>query len=257
MAEKNINLNKKIKIVIRIDAKKANLKKGVYIVYDKTLVKNKGIFDAIKVVIDDKYQSVYATSAQIDTLLSGKINSVYLKQKNSGYTIKFIKANGKTAENCVVPITFTLQSTDPLSTVFFRKDKASDINWGGQVDDINGTIEMSTSNSGEYYVKKNKPEISDISILDEEQQKAVEFMVSRGFFEVENKKFSPYMSLSRYDFTRAIVNLFYELNFAAETTFSDIEKSDDYYAYVASAQERDTVKGYEDNTFRGKNHTTR
>lgn len=131
------------------------------------------------------------------------------------------------------------------------------INWGGQINDYDNVVEFTVNLSGMYHVKENEPEINDISELGEEASEAVKFMVSRGFFDLSDGNFNPHMSLSRNDFTRVAVSMFYDLNFDANCTFSDVKENDEYYSYVASAQEKSTVKGYEDNTFRGNNHTTR
>lgn len=257
LSDKNIALNKNIKVVIRINCLKGKVKKGVTVIYDETLRDVCDGFDGIRVVLDNNCHGVYATYAQIEELADNNVNSVYVKHRSNEYQIRYIGIDKKNIEKIDTPLTFTFKADDPLDTVYFRKNDSTALNWGGQIDDLNGTIEINTGISGDYYTEKNQPDISDISSLSDEEREAVEFIVSRGFMELSDGNFRPYMSLSRYDFTRAIVSLFYELNLDAECIFPDVDMNNMYYSYVASAQEKNTVVGYEDGTFRGNNHTTR
>lgn len=77
-------------------------------------------------------------------------------------------------------------------------------------------------------------------------------MVSKGYFEVNEGKFNGNDPLNRYEFTKALVSMFFALDREVEATFTDISKDNYYYPYVASAQKDNIVEGYDDNTFRGE-----
>lgn len=257
LTDRNIVLNKKIKITIRIECIKVRLKKGVTVTFDDSLLNDCDRFDEIRVVFDKQCQAVYATASQIKGLLENNANSICVHKTKNNYRIKYIGKNKEDIERVDEAITFIFKADSALDTVYFQKDDANKLNWGGQIDDNNDTIEFNSGISGVYYIEKNEPNISDIDLLNDEQREAIEFLVSRGFMELSEGEFRPYMSLSRYDFTRAIVGLFYDLNLYADCTFPDVDIDNVYYSYIASAQEKNTVVGYEDDTFRGDNHTTR
>ena len=255
--DKGITLNSAIKNVIQLDAKGASLKKGVTVIYDESVLELIDKIGAVRVVLDSDRQSVYATSSQIKNLITGKTNSVYVKQKGNKYTIEFKGENGKKVDKGADVLKFIFKTSGNLDTVFYHKSANDKVNWGGQINDYDKTIEFLTSASGEYSVEHNELTISDIGDFDEETVEAIEFMVSRGFFKLYGDEFKPFMSLSRYDFTKAIVSIFYDTDFNAESTFTDVSLDNEYYTYVASAEQKNTVYGYEDNTFRGDNHATR
>jgi hypothetical protein len=124
-------------------------------------------------------------------------------------------------------------------------------NWGGQYDKANGAIEFSTRFSGQYEVLENEIIISDIGNLPERQQQAIRFMISKGYFTLNDDLFQPDKSLTRYDFTKALVGMFFALDRELNTSFSDVTEESPYYDYVASAEKDSIVEGYNDQTFRG------
>lgn len=255
--DKGITLNSVIKNVIQLDAKGASLKKGVTVVYDESVLELVDKLGAVRIVLDGDRQSVYAASSQMKNLITGKTNSVSVKQKGNQYTIDFKDAAGQKVEKGADVLTFIFQTSGNFDSVFYHRSADDKINWGGQLNGYDKTIEFLTSASGEYSVERNAPTISDIGDFDEETAEAIKFMVSRGFFKLDGDEFKPFMSLSRYDFTKAIVSIFYDTDFDAESTFADVSRDNEYYTYVASAEQKNTVYGYEDNTFRGDNHATR
>lgn len=257
LADCNITLNKSIRTIVCIGGTNSDAEKGIIVAFDKSLLDINDKFDGIRVGLGGQRQAVYATAAQIEGMLGEGTNSVYIKKSDNEYGINFLTDDEKPVERIDDAITFVFESDNSLDTVFFKTNDGNDINWGGQIDALNGTVEINAGSSGNYFIEQNEPDITDISSLSDEEYEATEFMVSRGFFDLTDGEFRPYMSLSRYDFTRAIVSLFYELNLDAKCSFPDVESDNGYYPYVASAEERDTVVGYEDNTFRGDNHTTR
>ncbi len=112
-----------------------------------------------------------------------------------------------------------------LATVFVNYKNGSD-NWGGQYNSASGSIEFSTRYSGEYNILEDEISISDIGNLTEKQQEAIGFMVSKGYFDLEGDKFNGQASLNRYDFTTAIVKMFFALDRELETSFTDVAKKE-------------------------------
>lgn len=91
LSERGISLNKKIKIIIRAEASKSALKKGMKIVFENSLSEICDNFDDVRVVLDKNNQAVYATSSQIKKLIEGNTSSIYIKQDNKSYEVLFCR----------------------------------------------------------------------------------------------------------------------------------------------------------------------
>lgn len=254
--ETDFDLNKDIDLCIKADADGAKLSKGITVVFDKSLSEWTGIIDKVKIVLDGANHSVSADSRAIDDMIEADVCSVRIKCDNNKYTIVFIDENGKEVKNCPAKLTFALESDNEYNVVYYERNGKKE-NWSGQYNSADSTLEFMTSISGVYYVEENDLEITDISDLPDEQQRAIRFMVSRGYFTLTDSKFNPYGLLSRNDFTKALVSIFYELDYEAKSTFADVSEDDSYYSYIASSQSAEIVKGFEDNTFRGTQNTTK
>lgn len=254
--KKDISLNKKINITIRIDTQGTSLKKGFTVIYDSSLTKYLDEIGGIKIILDSDRQYLYCDAK--DLLKQVEDNSIMVKitVKDGKYNLEFMNGNGKKLEKAPVKFTFAFKISSRYDTVYYHESNDK-TNWSGQINDADQTIEFKTALPGVYTIETNKPKISDIDDLTDYEQEAVKFMVSRGYFELDGKEFNPYGSLTRYEFTKTLVSIFYVLDFDAKTTFTDVENSSPYYEYIASSEQENTVKGFGDDTFRGNNNTTR
>lgn len=80
----------------------------------------------------------------------------------------------------------------------------------------------------------------------------VQFMVSKGFFTVDDDgNFNPYGTMSRNDFTKTIVSMFFALDHDLKSSFPDVYEDSPFYSYIASGESRDIVAGYDDGYFYG------
>ncbi|SDY81228.1 S-layer homology domain-containing protein [Proteiniborus ethanoligenes] len=250
----HITLNKNIEIVLRVRGENLNSNKVMSVIIDKSAVDSLGTANGIRILLGDNQHTVYINSEDVRNL-GNKIGNITLqiqKGKDKGiYTIVFVDSNGKEISELPYPISFSFPADNELATIFVSYKGGND-NWGGQYNSTTKSIEFSTRYSGEYSIIENNINISDIGELTESQQKAIKFMVSKGYFELDGDKFNGQAPLNRYDFTMALVKMFFALDRELEATFTDIEKLNQYYPYVASAQKDQIVKGFTDNTFRGE-----
>lgn len=254
--KKGISLSREIDITIRIDTQGASLKKGFTVIYDSSLTKYLDEISGIKIILDSDRQYLYCDAKEL--LKQADDNGIMVKiiVKDGKYNLKFMDFNGKKLKKAPFKFTFGFKLNSRFDTVYYHENK-NKTNWSGQINDTDHTIEFKTALSGVYTIEGNEPEISDIGDLTDYEQETVKFMVSRGYFELDGNDFNPYGSLSRYEFTKTLVSIFYALDFDAKTTFTDVEKSSPYYEYIASSEQEDIVKGFGDDTFRGNNNTTR
>lgn len=171
------------------------------------------------------------------------------------YTIQFLDAQGDILERLETAVTVFLPCESPTATVMATYGGGSD-NWGGQYDQRTGVISFDVRYSGDYQVLENSARIDDIAELPEENQQAIRFMVSKGYFSLEDGKFLPREPLNRYAFSEALVGMFFALDRDAQTAFTDVPADSPYYPYVASGEQSRILEGFDDGTFRGENELT-
>jgi len=254
----NLETNKPVKVVVNFAAGKLSVDKPARIEFSSELIDGVKDADGIQIIIDEENHSVYVDKSALLGLLNelGVADVEIQKENLSSYKILFLDSDNNALERIPYPMMFSLPADSEYSVIMANYKGGSD-SWGGQYDANTQTIQFATSYSGEYSVLENSIDIDDIENLTEEQKKAIKFMVSKGYFDLDGSNFNPYYELTRYDFTSALVKIFYALDKEAQTTFTDVPTENKYYHYVSSAQEKDIAKGFEDNTFRGDTNTTR
>ena len=246
--EEGIVLNKEIYTNILLECEKADDSKEIKIVFDDdTGSLAEETFTLTIKLLGTPY------SVKIDSAKLGEIqdkNIIIDKKDEKTYIIKFTDADGRIIEDLGMHVTFTLPAENKLCTVQIEY-KGGTKNWGGQYIANNKLLVFETPYSGTYTVLDNKTKITDIDGLSAEHKKAVEFMVSKGYMTLSGDKFNPDKTLTRYQFTQALVGMFFALDHEVKTTFTDVPKDSEFYAYVASAQKDNIVEGFTDTEFAG------
>lgn len=257
--DNNIVLNRSVDIVLRVDTLGLNPNKAVSIMFDSSSVEKLGSANGIRVVLGDSQNTVYISSEDLKGLITeiGNISVNLQKGKDDDtYIIAFMDSKGEEVNQLPYPISFAFPTDNELATILVNYKGGSD-NWGGQYSSSTNSIEFSTRYSGEYSILENEINITDIGHLTEKEQRTIKFMVSKGYFDLDGDKFNGNYLLTRYDFTTALVKMFFALDRELEATFSDIDKTNQFYPYIASGQKYNIVKGFEDNTFRGELNITK
>lgn len=257
LEENGVALNKDITIIVRIVGSKIDMGKALQVTLDPTLADSlQGA--TLHILLGDGTHALRITEADLKELLSSYGTLVVQIQlsEDGKYTINFLDESGAVLERIGAPITVFLPASSPYSTVFASYKGGSD-NWGGQYDEANHTINFATVFSGVYEIMENTQQIKDIGELSDEEANAIRFMVSKGYFTLdESGAFYPDAELTRYDFTSALVGMFFALDRELKTSFPDVPENSDYYAYVASAEADDIVKGFDDGSFGGDKNIT-
>lgn len=257
LEENGATLNKEITIIVRIVGSKIDMGKPLQVTLDPSLAESlQGA--TLHLLLGDGTHALRITEADLEALLAryGTLVVQIQLSEDGKYTINFLDESGAVLERIDAPITVFLPTASPYSTVFASYKGGSD-NWGGQYDEANHTISFSTVFSGVYEIMENTRQITDIGELSEEAAAAIKFMVSKGYFALdESGAFYPDSELTRYDFTAALVGMFFALDRELKTSFPDVPENSDYYAYVASAEADDIVKGFDDGSFGGDKNIT-
>ncbi|MFI3231619.1 MAG: S-layer homology domain-containing protein, partial [bacterium] len=141
--------------------------------------------------------------------------------------------------------------TNPEDITIIANINGEFLNWGGQVNASNNTIEFLATSAGSYQVQVTETIINDISHLDDQLQHIVKFMVSKEFFSTINDNFYPDGLMTRYDFIASLVKVFFVQDNTLVSKFDDVDTSNPYHNIVAAAENGNITKGYQDNTFRG------
>ena len=254
--EHDISLNKQVNLIVRVTAK-MNTDKPMQVTLDKSLA-NSLDGASLQVVLGDGNHGLLVSETDLKTLLSryGALTVQLSETADGQYTVRFLDEDGKALSRITAPVTLTLPASSELSTVLATYADGSD-NWGGQFDEANDAISFETTYSGAYQIIENAKNITDISGLSQEEQNAVRFMVSKGYFTLDGSgAFRPDALLTRYDFTAGLVGMFFALDRELKTSFPDVPQESVYYAQVASAQAGNIVNGFDDGTFGGDKNIT-
>lgn len=215
--------------------------------------------DGIRVVVGTNGQGVYLPSPELRYLFDSR-DKIYFEvdygTENTAH-LTFFDVDGKT-ELLEFPVALflTMPATSRTVTTFAFIENRPTENWGGIVKS-NNTIEFATPFSGEYLVREAATDINDIGDFSLETQAKIHFMVSKGLFTLENGNFNPDEKMTRTELVSALVKLFFVQDSEATSSFKDVAPDSEEYALISAAYQAGIATGYEDNTFRGENITTR
>lgn len=245
-----VKLNKTIYNNLLLECEKIDADKEIKIHIDSDILNTAEDFDTLTVKITGTPYSIKLDSALLSEIAKQTVIIIIDKKDDNTFVIRYTDENGQTIGDLGEGVTFTLPADNKLCTVQGEYKGGTD-NWGGQYDSQNKTLMFKTQYSGTYTILDNEAEITDIDELTDEQKKAIKFMVSKGYLLLDGDKFNPSEILTRYQFTQAIVGMFFALDRDLTTTFTDVPSDSEFYPYVASAQKDNIVEGFTDTEFAG------
>lgn len=186
----------------------------------------------------------------------GGLHVQFSQEGDKTYALRFLDDDGEVVDRLEYPITVSLPASSALDTIMASYAGGAD-NWGGQYDPATGSLSFEARYSGTYEVLENSVDIDDIDGLSEESRAAISFMVSKGYLAAPEGLFRPGDSLTRYEFTEALVGMFFALDRELTCDFPDVDPGSPHYPYVASATSRGIVNGYDNGTFSGEDPINR
>lgn len=240
------NLNRTVKFQIN----KANL------------VNYLGILDGIRVIIGNQGQGVYLPSAELLHIFETR-DTLYFEFDYSSTSatqtvhVTLFDADGKTEVTEIPSSIFPIMpvSSNTMTVYSFIEGQNTE-NWGGIIK-LNNTIEFGTTFTGEYIVRETMLAIDDIGDLTVETQEKINFMASQGFFSLTGSNFEPDRTITRTELVTALVKMFFMQDTTATSNFKDVPTTSADYAMISAAYQAGIATGYEDNSFRGANFSTR
>lgn len=251
--ESDVALNKVLFTDVLIECENMSDDKEVKVVFDEDIINQAENFQFLTIKINGTPYSVMMNSEKLAEIANKTIGIE--KTGEDTYVIRYTDENGQIVEHIGNGITITLPADNEFCTIRLEYRGGTD-NWGGQYDVNTKSIIFGAPYSGTYTVLDNKTQIADIDGMDEEHKKAVEFLVSKGYMTLDGEKFNPGQILTRYQFTQALVGMFFALDREVKTTFTDVAEDSVFYPYVASAQKDEIVEGFTDTEFAGDMNMT-
>lgn len=247
-------LNRDLVNIVTVQVKDINFSEYVEILIDENNLNQIIDVNTLKIVFENKNEYIALSKESIGCIITNhKEFKIQIRRLSDAYTIRFLDKNNNIIDKYKVDIKMALPAKHSEQTVYLFMNNTQE-NWGGQYNAATGAIEFMTKYSGEYNVASPEIVINDIDDLSEYEKQAIRFMVVRGYFNLDNKKFSPSSALTRYDFAESLVRMFFALDNDAECSFSDVDRK--HYRYVAASQRDNIVQGFSDGTFRGNDNVT-
>jgi len=246
---KNISQIRIPKTVPELVCSGVDITKPVRIEFETGVSKSLNQASGIRIMFDETH-GIYVNTAELIVLEKEiDIFSIEFTKNKNDYSIVFTGKNNVGLTSVPMPVWFILPSRSNYASVLVSYEGGTE-NRGGQFDKKRGTIEFSVTHSGNYEVVEDDITINDIDSVSFSANEAIRFLVSKGILEVDrNKHFYPEASFSKYEFTKALVKMFYAENDKAKCSYPDIEKGSKYYKYVATAEELGLAYSEDDGNF--------
>lgn len=247
-----LSLPKRLELIHRINVDRLDLEKPIKVQLSPELLDGIDIEsqreDLLYISFDGRSLGAAIKFEQLQSILQeyGHITLTFM-YSDSQVEVAFANNDGP-IEKLTSPIQIIMPANSDTSMVYMDQEL-----WGGQFIQETNSLVFETKGSGKYTTKENKWDLTDIDKLTEEQQQAINYLVTRGFFDVENNQFEVSKTISRNDFAKTLVRLFFSLDKDAQTTFTDVKEDSPYYQFIASGQQNEIIYGYEDHTFKGDN----
>ena len=248
---KGVALLRAAKTVPELVCKGADLSKPIRIEFDKGVAESIKNASGLRIMLDDKH-GIYVNSAELSVLESEvDIFTIEYTKTEKDYSIVFTGKDNQEIVSVSMPVWIIVPAKSDFSSVFATFDGGTE-NRGGRYDDLYKTIEFSVTRSGNYQVVEEDVTINDMYDVSISANQAIRFLVSKGIMEVDrSNNFYPEKDFSRYEFTKALVNMFYTENKDAKCSYPDVLPDNEYYKYIATAEAMDMTKPVADGTFSG------
>lgn len=233
-----------------------DLKKPIRCEFESGVCEKLGQASGIRIMFADSL-GVYVNTAELSHL-SGEADvfAIEFIKNESDYSIVFTDKTNEIIDNISVPVWFVVPAYGEHSSVIVTFDGGTESR-GGQFDEQHKTIEFSATRSGNYQVVEEDITINDIDDAAFSANQAIRFLVSKGILEVSRgNNFYPENELSRYDFTKALVNMFYAKDTSSVCSYPDVPEKNRYYPYVATAEKTGMSKPKENGNFEGDTAVT-
>lgn len=168
-------------------------------------------------------------------------------KKSKKYKVKMKKSKEQ------AKVGLSLQADENPYNAIIHKSGGKEQVVGGKFNAKTKRLTAKIGEDGEYYVRKNEKNFTDIEGLPTKQKEMIKLLASKGILEGHAGKFNPDSSIKRSEVLTIMVRLAYVYDKTSKSTFKDVEKNKWYYPYISSGVKIGVVNGYNDNTFKPNN----
>ncbi len=244
------------KTVPELACKNIDFEKPIRCEFEKGIETSLKKVSGIRIMLKDNL-GIYINTSELSVLESEcDTFAIEFTQNKDDYSIVFTDKSNEVIGNLPVPVWFIVPATSNYSSVLASFDGGTE-NRGGQYDAREKRIEFSATRSGNYQVVEEDITINDIDSTSFSANQAIRFLVSKGVLEVDNNNnFHPDKELKRYDFTKALVGMFYVTDDASVCSYSDVPEKSRYYPFIATAEKMGMSKPLADGKFGGNEAVT-
>lgn len=248
---KNLSQIRTARTIPELVCKGVDFTKPVRIEFEEGLCHALSSVSGLRIMLDNDH-GIYLNTAELAMLEeSADTFCIEYTQNTEDYSIVFTDRNNAPVDTILAPVWFIVPAKDVYSSVIASYEGATD-NRGGQFDEAKGTIEFSALRTGNYQVVEKDITINDADDMSLTRSEAIRFLVSKGVFTLDKRKnFYPQSKLTKYDFTMALVKMFYQLTEDAQVSYPDVAEGSKYYTYVATAESQGLTKADEKGNFSG------
>ncbi|TYQ12647.1 UNVERIFIED_CONTAM: S-layer family protein [Acetivibrio alkalicellulosi] len=248
-----IKLPREISTTITLEARRITQNKHVFLNLDKSILKETVNINYINIILGKLMITLEVNSLEKEFKSKDEVY-IEIKPKDNSYEIIFTDKEGnklKALENNI-NVCLPVENENPDFSVVFLNTGTNIEQIGGQYDSYNNVISFQTRLSGNYYIVENMKSYRDIEHLSGEMQEAIIFMTSKGYMiDRCDNIFDPDTEITREEFAALLISTFYMLDRTLTSSFSDVNKENEFYDYIASSEKQGIISGYPDNTFRG------
>ena len=246
---KDMHLNREVANTVTVCISGLSLEEFAEIVINADDLDKIRATSNLKIVFNESNEYIILTNESINEIADTyKEFRFQIRKRSDTYSVRFLDRELTIVPKYCADVRIALPASSREQTVYLYAFNQQE-NWGGQYLPSVNAIEFATKYGGDYNVAAPEIVINDIGSLSEMEQQAIRFMVVRGYFDVENNKFFPSETLTRYDFAEALVRMLFALDNDAVCTFVDVDEK--YYKYVAASQQSNIVEGFGNGKFKG------
>lgn len=255
-ASKNISQIRTPKTVPEFVCSGVDMSKPVRIEFEKGVAKELGQASGVRIMLDANH-GVYVNAAELSVLEEEvDIFTIEFTKNKKDYSVVFTGKNNEEINSITLPVWFVVPAKSNYASVLATFDGGTE-NRGGQYNARYENIEFSAVRSGNYQIIEEDITINDIDTVVFSVNLAIRFLVSKGVLDVDrNNNFYPNKEMSRYDFTKAMVSMFYTDVTGVDCSYPDVDKDNEYYSFVAAAEALDISKAQADGNFGGDSAVT-
>ena len=212
-----------------------------------TLVFSLDKSDEYAIEIDPSVASIGADYLRIEMPeYSLSIPNSFVRQSTGN-----IEINIQTApDHQTVEITFSGKTQSslilsmPYANIFDTVYDENGVNYGGQINTINKTIDARISSSGNYTVQANKSSFKDLDGLSETRRNAILYLASRGIISgFSETEFAPNNQISRAQIAMLIAKACEYYDEKADGGFIDVKSYDWFYHAAGSVKKQGIMVG--------------